>query len=303
MEKEVVIIGGGPAGLSCGIYTARAKIPTLIIEKLLPGGTMLLTDRIENYPGFPEGITGPQLSEKMEKHYREFGGEILIDEAVDIDIKEKNVKLRSGNCVKGKVIVIATGGRKKKLGVEGEERLKGKGVSYCAICDGAFFKEKTVAVVGGGFSAIEEAIFLTKFVKMCYLIHRRDNFRAKGHIIDKLLSNPKIKPVLSSTVERIEGTDKVENIVIKDKKEGKVYDLKVDGIFISIGQIPNTEFLKGKIEMDENGYIITNENMETSIPGIFAIGDVRKKQLYQIITACGDGAIAGFFAEKFLNNN
>lgn len=302
MDNKIIIVGGGPAGLSAGFYSARARIKTILIEKLLPGGNMLITEEIENYPGFPDGISGIELAEKMKMQFLKFEGEIKNGEVENVSFEEekKIIKLKNGETFITDVLIIATGSSRRKLNVEGEKKFAGKGVSYCAMCDGAFFKEKKIAVVGGGDSALEEAIYLTRFVSQCYLIHRRDDFRASQAFQKKLASHPKIIPVLSSVVEKIEGDAKVEKVIVKNVKTGKLKELKVNGVFISIGQTPNAEFLKGRLEVAPSGHIITNEKMETSLPGVFACGDVREKSFYQVVTACGDGATAAFSAEKYL---
>jgi thioredoxin reductase (NADPH) len=301
---EVIIIGAGPAGLSAGIFLCRDKIKTLILEKFSPGGNMLFTEIIENYPGFPEGISGFALSENMKNQFSKFGGEIKDGEVDKIELNgnKKIIKLKNGEILESNVLIIASGSSRKKLYVKGEDDFVGKGVSYCAICDGPFFKDKEVAVIGGGDSALEEAIYLTKFAKSVYVIHRRDNFRAKKYLQEILKSNEKIKILLSTVVEEIKGKEKVEGIIVKNILKNEINEIKVDGVFVSVGQKPNTEFLNGLIITDKNGFIIVNEKMETNISGIFACGDVIKKSLYQIITACSEGMIAGFYAEKYLEN-
>ncbi|MCM8766874.1 MAG: thioredoxin-disulfide reductase [Candidatus Omnitrophica bacterium] len=288
--------------MAAGIFLARDKIPTLIIEKLSFGGNMLLTEIIENYPGFPDGISGFELSENMKRQFIKFGGEIKIGEVekLKIDDNKKIVKLKSGEEIIGDVIIIASGSSRKKLNVKGEEEFTGKGVSYCAICDGAFFKEKKVAVIGGGDSAVEEAIYLSKFADSVYLIHRREKLRAKKYLQKEAKSNEKIKFMLPYIVKEIKGKEYVESIILQDLSNQNIIEIKIDGIFISAGQKPNTEFLNGILNTDENGFIIVNERMETNIPGIYACGDVIKKSLYQIITACSEGMIAAYFAEKYI---
>ncbi|MCM8832878.1 MAG: thioredoxin-disulfide reductase [Candidatus Omnitrophica bacterium] len=288
--------------MSAGIFLARDKIPTLIIEKLSFGGNMLLTEIIENYPGFPDGISGFELSENMKRQFIKFGGEIKIGEVEKLKINDnkKIVKLKSGEEIIGDVIIIASGSSRKKLNVKGEEEFTGKGVSYCAICDGAFFKEKKVAVIGGGDSAVEEAIYLSKFADSVYLIHRREKLRAKKYLQKEAKSNEKIKFMLPYIVKEIKGKEYVESIILQDLSNQNIIEIKIDGIFISAGQKPNTEFLNGILNTDENGFIIVNERMETNIPGIYACGDVIKKSLYQIITACSEGMIAAYFAEKYI---
>ncbi|MCM8772685.1 MAG: thioredoxin-disulfide reductase [Candidatus Omnitrophica bacterium] len=301
---KTIIIGAGPSGLSAGIFLARDKIPVLIIEKFAVGGNMLLTEKIENYPGFPNGITGYELAKNMEEQFLKFGGKIKEGDVNGIELKDnkKIVKIKNGEILECDVLIIATGSSRKKLGVKGEEEFTGKGVSYCAICDGPFYKEKEVAVVGGGDSALEEAIHLTKFAKTVYLIHRRDNFRAKKYLQDEVMKNEKIKILFSKTIKEIKGKETVEKIVVEDLKQNKIEELNIRGIFISVGFKPNTDFLSIDIKKDEEGFIIVNEKMETNIPGIFACGDVIKKQLYQVITACSEGIIAGYFAEKYLDS-
>ncbi len=305
MERKLVIIGAGPAGLTAGIYALSFKINTIVIEKAFPGGNILLTERIVNYPGFPEGISGQELAENMKNQYLGFGGQIITGEVKDIIIEEerKIVKMVDGSEIKTDAIIIASGSSRKKLNVEGEKEYTGRGVSYCAICDGFFFKGKKIAVIGGGNSALEEAIYLTKYADRCYLIHRRDSFRASAYLQEELKKYPAITPVLSRVVRRIEGDgQKVHTLVIENKNTGEIEKISIDGVFISIGQKPNVEFIDGKIEQNPAGYIITDYKMETSVKGIFACGDVIKKSLYQIITACGEGATAANAAEKYLSH-
>jgi len=303
MGKQIYIIGAGPAGLTAGIYALRSKLEAIIIEKISPGGNMLLTEKIENYPGFPEGINGFELAERMKKQFLNFGGKILQKEVVSIELKEnkKIISFSNRETIETDVVIIATGSSRKKLGVKGEDIFVGKGVSYCAVCDGSFFKNKTIAVIGGGDSALKEAIYLTRFVEKCYLIHRRDQFRSSKYFQQQIKNNEKIFPVLPFIVEEIRGKEKVESILLKNTKTEEKIELKVDGVFISVGQKPNVEFLKGKLQTNFSGYLIVNEKMETSEKGIFACGDVIEKQLYQVITACAEGAIAAFFAEKYIS--
>ncbi|HOV21311.1 MAG TPA: thioredoxin-disulfide reductase [bacterium] len=304
MEKEIYIIGAGPAGITAGIYALRSKIKTTIIEKFSPGGNMLITETIENYPGFPDGINGLELAERMKKQFLNLGGEIITKEVVDIDFKKdrKTIFLSDGKFIDTDVFIIATGSSRKKLGVKGEDVFIGKGVSYCAVCDGFFFKNKNIAVIGGGDSALKEAIYLTRFVNRCYLVHRREQFRGSKYLQELIENNEKISPIVPFVVEEIIGKEKVEYLLLRNTKTDEKMELKVDGIFISVGQKPNVEFLKGKLKSNPSGYLIVNEKMETSTKGVFACGDVIKKDLYQIITACGEGAIAAFFAEKYLDS-
>ncbi len=298
---EIVIIGGGPAGLTAGIYGSRSKRDTLIIEKLLPGGQVGLTDLVENYPGFPEGINGPDLVKRMEEQAKRFGAEILTDEIIDIslagDIKE--IVGRS-NVYKAKTVIIASGAEPRKLGVPGEKEFTGKGVSYCATCDGAFFEGQEIAVVGGGDTAVQEAIYLTQFAKKVTIIHRRDKLRASKILQERAFKNDKIEFLWDSVVTEIIGDKRVEKIKVKNVKTQEESIIEKSGIFIYIGLVPNTDYLKGKIKLSEDGYIITDENMKTDIEGVYAAGDIRKKNLRQIVTAVADGAQAAMSAVEYL---
>ncbi len=302
--RDLVIIGGGPAGLTAGIYAARARLDTLLIEKLGQGGQILLTDWIENYPGFPDGVSGFELADLFGKQATRFGLEILNGEVVGIR-SDKNFKIVDlGNqTIKCRSIIIATGASPARLGVEGEDTYTGKGVSFCATCDGPFYREKIVAVVGGGNSAVEEALFLTKFAQKVYIIHRRDELRATKILQERAFNNEKIEIIWDTVLDKIEGDDKgVNNLKIKNVKTGKISDLKVDGVFIFIGTLPNAGYVPEEIERNSRGFLITDDNMETSVPGIFAAGDVRAKLLRQIVTAVGDGATAAFAAEQYIQN-
>ncbi|ACI19544.1 thioredoxin-disulfide reductase [Dictyoglomus thermophilum] len=300
-EQDVIILGGGPAGLTAGIYAGRNLWRTLIIEKAIVGGNAALTEKIDNYPGFPEGITGEELVKRMEAQAKKFGSKILEADVLSLKI-DGNWKIveTSNGVFRAPTLIIATGTRPKKLGVPGEKEFIGKGVSYCAVCDGAFFTGKKVAVIGGGDSAVEEAIYLTKFAEEVTIIHRRDTLRAEKINQQRAFSNPKIKFLWSHIVKAIEGEKKVEKLILEDLKTGETKIFPVDGVFIYIGLIPNTELFKGILNLDSNGFIITDEKMHTSIPGIYAAGDVRGKILRQVVTAVSDGAIAGMEASKFL---
>ena len=299
--QDVIILGGGPAGLTAGIYTGRNLWRTLIIEKGILGGNAALTEKIDNYPGFPEGITGEELVKRMETQAKKFGSKILESDVLSLKI-DGNWKIveTSQGTFRAPTLIIATGTRPRKLEVPGEEDFIGKGVSYCAVCDGAFFIGKKVAVIGGGDSAVEEAIYLTKFAEEVTIIHRRDTLRAEKITQQRAFSNPKIKFLWSHVVKAIEGEKKVERLVLEDLKTGETKIFPVDGVFIYVGLIPNTELFKGILNLDPNGFIITDEKMHTSMPGIYAAGDVRGKILRQIVTAVADGAIAGMEASKFL---
>ncbi len=304
MEKPVydmIIVGGGPAGLTAGLYARRARLNTLLIERLIPGGQVLTTDWVDNYPGFPEGISGFDLVDKMRLQAERFELPVINDEIVSLSLQgqEKILKGIQG-AYRAKTLVIACGAVHKKLGVPGEGDLGGKGVSYCATCDGPFFRDQEIAVVGGGDTAVQEALFLTRFAKKIYLIHRRDQLRACKILQEKALANPLIQPVWNAQVESILGTDGVEEVRIKKADGSPDLTLPVKGIFVFVGILPNTDWLKGTLSLDTQGFIRTNDSLATSVRGIFAAGDVRKKLLRQISTAVGDGATAVFAAERYL---
>lgn len=302
---DAIIIGGGPAGLTAAIYAGRARLKSIVIESFTVPGQAVLTSDIENYPGFPEVLNGFELMERFKKQAMNFGAEFKTEDVKGIKKeKDKGMKVWRVELGKEKVtalsLVIASGARPKKLGVPGEDRLRGKGVSYCAVCDGAFFKDKNVSVVGGGDSAIEEAIFLTKFAKKVTVIHRRSELRAAKILEERALGNKKIEFIWNSTVSEISGTNRVESLKIKNLKDGKEKNFPSDGVFMFVGYAPNTDFLKGVIELDENGYVIADDDMKTSAQGIFAAGDVRKKLLRQIVTATSDGATAAVSARLYV---
>jgi thioredoxin reductase (NADPH) len=302
---DVIIVGGGPAGLTAGLYSARAKLRCLLIEQGLVGGLVTTTEMVENYPGFEEGIIGAELARKMEQQAVKFGLEIKQDSVKSVTIRDKikDVVLESGQTLRAKALILATGAHPRHLKVEGEDEFRGRGVSYCATCDGAFFKGEDIAVVGGGDSAVQEAIFLTKFAGKVYIIHRRDRLRAEKLLQERAFSNPSIDIIWDSVVEKIAGDTGVKAVHLKNVKTGETSVLDVQGVFIYIGYNPNTEFLAGLANLDENNYIITDQSMATSAPGVFAAGDVRAKPLKQISTAVGDGATAAVSAEKYIEEN
>lgn len=305
LEKEfdVVILGGGPAGFSAGIYTARGNVSTAILDVSMLGGQPSNYLELENYPAFMK-IGGFELMEKFEEHADMFGVQKFPMQEIEfIDlvsspkiIRTKEVEFRT------KSVIIATGAKPMKLGVKGEEEFVGRGVSYCAVCDGAFYKDKVVAVVGGGNSAVEESIYLTNFASKVYIIHRRDELRADKIIQDRAAKNEKIEFVLNSVVCEIQGQDLVNNLILKNTKTDEMFNLAVDGVFPYIGITPNVENISGQITQDKAGFIITDETMKTSIDGVFAIGDVRNTPLRQVITAASDGAIAGVYAVKYIES-
>jgi|Deesub1362A_J573_1020465.scaffolds.fasta_scaffold00358_29 thioredoxin reductase (NADPH) len=305
MLYDVVIIGGGPAGLTAGLYTARARLKCLLIEKGLSGGQVATTEWIENYPGFDEGISGPELAQRMERHARRFDLEIINGTVVDVrlDGKIKEIVLDGDKLYKSKTVIISTGASPKSLDIRGEREFRGKGVSYCATCDGAFFSGERVAVVGGGDSALEEGLFLTRFAEVVYVIHRRDQFRAAKITQERARSNPKVEFILETVVEEIEGEETVRALRLRNVRTGERSRLDVKGVFIYIGYRPNTDLFRGSLALDEDGYIITDDWMATSVPGVFAAGDVRSKALKQIATAVGDGAISAVSAERYIEEN
>jgi len=299
---DVIIIGGGPAGLSAGLYASRARLTSLLIERGLVGGLITESELVENFPGFPEGISGLELGQLMHQQATKYGLETLPAEATGIELsgKQKVVKTTKGDFI-AKAVIIASGSERLKLGISGEEEFAGKGVSYCATCDAAFFRELPVAVVGGGDTAIIEALHLSKFASKVTVIHRRHQLRATRILQEKASSEPKVEFQWDSIVEEIEGRDSVKRIRLRQVKTGEKSALDVAGVFISVGIKPNTAYLKGTLALDAAGFIITNERMETEIPGIFAAGDVRYHSARQAITAAGDGATAAIYAEKFIS--
>ncbi len=302
---DVVIVGGGPAGLTAGIYAARGGLKTLICEGKILGGQIVLSFEVENYPGFPEGISGMDLIDRFTKQAEKFGVEISYEGVKKIeDHKDhKSVYLTNDSCIKTKTVIIAAGSTANRLGCPGEKKFTGKGVSYCATCDGAFFRGKTVAVIGGGDAALEEALYLTNLAKKVYIIHRRDSFRAIKILQDRARENSKIEFIMNHIVKEIQGDKMVNGLLLENTKTGEKTRLPVDGVFIYVGATPNTKFVEDLIELDENGYIITNQNMETNVEGIYAAGDIRVSPLRQVVTAAADGAIAASSAQKYIESN
>ena len=304
VDYDLVIIGGGPAGLTAGMYASRSRLNVILLEKIVPGGQIIVTDWIENYPGFPEGISGSDLTEKMVKQAQRFGLKIESEEVISLDCSEavKRVKL-SGKTISTYAVIIATGASPKTLGVPGEDIFYGKGVSFCATCDGPFYKDSVVCAVGGGDTAVQESIFLTKFAKKVYLIHRRDELRAAKILQERAFATDKIEILWDSVLTGITGgTNSVEKVTIKNIKTGKIEDLAVDGCFVWVGIKPNTEFIGSSLELDEYGFIVADSTMETSVPGVFVAGDVRNTPLRQVVTAVGDAAIAVISSEHYLMN-
>lgn len=298
---EVIIIGGGPAGLTAGLYTSRSRLRTLLIESSIFGGQITTTELIENYPGFPQGITGAELGQLMEEQARRFGLEMVNQEVLEVKLEgEKKVVRTHEADYEAEVLIVSSGTEYRRLGIPGEEEFVGKGVSFCATCDGAFFQDSRIVVVGGGDSALTEALFLTKFAKEVTIIHRRDALRATKIYQERTFANPKIKFLWNSVMQEIKGDKMVQSILVRNVKTGEVKGFETEGVFLFVGIVPRTQFLKGLVQMDDGGYVLTNEDCETSVKGIFAAGDCRKKLLRQITTAVGDGATAASAAEKYL---
>ncbi len=298
---DIIIIGGGPAGLTAGLYTARARLNVVLLERLAPGGQVLNTDWVENYPGFPDGISGFELVEKMKTQAENFDLPIQLEEVVGLEFSpEKKIVITDKKQREAKALIIATGATPKKLGIEGEALLTGKGVSYCATCDGPFYKDQDVVVIGGGDTALEEAIFLTRFASTIHVAHRRDELRAVKLLQDRAMAQEKIKFIWDTIPLKILGENGVEGIELKNVKTGEISRKEAQGVFIFIGTEPNADLINGIVKQDEGGFVITDEKMETSVPGVFAAGDIRSKPWRQISTAVGEGATASFYAEKYL---
>ena len=298
---DVIIIGGGPAGLTAGLYSSRARMNVLMLEMLAPGGQVLNTDWVENYPGFPEGISGFELVDRMKTQSEKFGLRIENEEALRVKITDdKKIVETNKGTLETKTIILACGATWKKRGLEGEAQLAGKGVSYCATCDGPFYRDQDVAVIGGGDTAVEEAIFLTRFANKIYLVHRRDQLRATKLLQERAMSQEKIEFIWDTIPLRILGQDGVEGIELQNVKTEKIARKAIHGVFIFIGTLPNTGLVKGKVDLDDEGFVITDENTRTSVPGVFAAGDIRSKPWRQISTAVGEGATASFWAEKYI---
>jgi len=301
--SDVIIIGAGPAGLAAAIYTGRARLNTLILEKGIPGGQILLTDFVENYPGFPEGVTPFQLMDNFRKHAEKFGAKIVIDEVKEIRKKDKLWQLlgNRGEYLT-RAVIIATGSVFRKLGLPKERELTGKGISYCATCDGAFFKDKDVGVVGGGDNALTEALFLTRYCRKVAIIFRRNRFRAEKILQERIFTNKKIKVLWDSIIQEILGKERLESIVVKNIKDNKIFKMKLDGLFIFIGMNPNSSFVNGIVDLDEGAKIKVSSSMATSQAGIYAVGDVTNTCPDQMATAVGSGVMAALSVNEYLSS-
>ncbi len=299
---DLIIIGGGPAGLTAGIYATRAKLDTLLFDRLNPGGLVASTDWVENYPGFPEGITGAELMKKMEEQAIKFGLKIMpFKEVHSAHFKGRIKIIRVDNEeYKAKAVILASGTEPKKLNIPGEEKFKGKGVSYCATCDGPFFKDKDIVMIGGGSSGIQEGLYLTRFVKSISVIEFMPHLNAEKILQERAKKQPKFKFFLNHMVTSINGENQIESVTIKSRQTNQEKTIPAQGVFVYVGWNPKTEFLKGQVDLDRWGYVIAGGDTKTSVPGVFAAGDVRQKTLRQITTATADGAVSAFMAEKYI---
>ena len=301
--ENVVIIGTGPAGLTAGIYTARAGLAPMILKGDQPGGQITLTDDLENFPGFPDGITGFELSQAMEKQAEKFGAKYVMDAAVSVDFTKRPFKIKTREQeFETQTVIITSGSNPRKMNVPGEQEYLAKGVSYCATCDGFFFRDKKIIVVGGGDSALDEGLYLTRFASKVTIVHRRDRLRANPHLQARAKENEKVDFILDSVVTEVLGTNEtgVNSVKLKNVKTNEEQIFETDGVFVFVGHIPNTQIFKGQINLDESGIILTNNRQQTNIPGVYAAGDVQDTIYRQAITSAGTGAIAGMEAEKFL---
>jgi thioredoxin reductase (NADPH) len=298
---DVIIVGSGPAGYTAGIYTSRARLKTLLVTGTLPGGQLMTTSEVENYPGFPNGIFGPELMMNMRQQAERFGTIAVDDEVIQVDFKQRPFKITTSSEVfESKAVIICTGASPRKLGIKGEQTFAGRGVSYCATCDGPFFKGEDIVVVGGGDTALEEATFLSKFGKSIKIVHRRDSLRASKILQDKAFENPKIEFLWNSVVSDIVGDKKITSIVVRDVYNGKEQKIQAGGLFVAIGHDPNTGIFTGQLELDDKGYISLKNNSLTSVEGVFAAGDVHDYRYRQAITAGGFGCMAALDVEKWL---
>jgi thioredoxin reductase (NADPH) len=300
--RKIIIIGGGPAGYTAALYAARADLEPLVIEGMTFGGQLMITSEVENYPGFTDGVMGPQLMLEFRAQAERFGAEFLTDDVTNVDLSERPFRVSVGDDeFLAETVIVATGATARQLGLPSEQRMQGKGVTYCAVCDAAFYRDREVIVVGGGDSAMEEALFLTKFANKVTVVHRRDDFRAANIMIDRARANEKIEFVTNAVVEEVLGGDKMTGVVLRDTRTGETSELTADGLFVAIGHDPTTKLFLDQIDHDEHGYLITQAgSTATNIPGVFAVGDVQDSVYRQAVTAAGTGCMGALDAERFL---
>ncbi len=299
---DVLVIGGGPGGYTAALYAARANLSVMVLEKLTPGGQMGTTDVIDNYPGFPEGVGGFELALQMQKGAQRFGAQTQLSEVISVELggTVKQVRTQDGT-YQARTVVLASGAHPRELGLPGEQELRGRGVSYCATCDGMFYRGKTVAVVGGGNTAVSDVLYLSRLCQKVYLIHRRDQLRASKVYLDPLQQAENVEFVWDSQVQELLYGDVLTGVQVRHKKTGELREIPCDGLFVAVGHVPNTELYQGQVELDQAGYVLADETTRTNLPGVFAVGDLRKKPLRQVITAASDGAVAAHFIEEYVS--
>lgn len=299
---DVLVIGGGPGGYTAALYAARANLSVMVLEKLTPGGQMGTTDVIDNYPGFPEGVGGFELALQMQKGAQRFGAQTQLSEVISVELggTVKQVRTQDGT-YQARTVVLASGAHPRELGLSGEQELRGRGVSYCATCDGMFYRGKTVAVVGGGNTAVSDVLYLSRLCQKVYLIHRRDQLRASKVYLDPLQQAENVEFVWDSQVQELLYRDVLTGVQVRHKKTGELREIPCDGLFVAVGHVPNTELYQGQVELDQAGYVLADETTQTNLPGVFAVGDLRKKPLRQVITAASDGAVAAHFIEEYVS--
>jgi len=306
MEQKIfdtIVIGGGPGGYTAALYCARANLSVLVLEKLSPGGQMGTTDMIDNYPGFPEGINGFDLAMRMKQGAERFGAETKLSEVISVELagSVKQIRTKSGT-YQARTVVLASGAYPRELGLPGERELRGKGVSYCATCDGMFYRGKTVAVIGGGNTAVSDVLYLSRLCEKVYLIHRRNQLRASKVYLDPLAKAENVKFIWNSQADALLYEEKLTGLRVKDKITGEVREISCDGVFVAVGYLPSTELFRKQVDADPAGYILADETTRTNLPGVFAVGDLRKKPLRQVVTAAADGAVAAQFIEEYLSS-
>lgn len=302
MLYDVIVIGGGPGGYTAALYAARANLSVAILEKLSPGGQMGTTDVIDNYPGFPQGVNGFELAMQMKEGAERFGAQTQLAEVTQVELAGQVKTIHtSGGDYQARTVVLATGAHPRELGLPGERELRGQGVSYCATCDGMFYRGKTVVVVGGGNTAVADVLYLSRLCEKVYLVHRRDTLRASKVYLDPLQKAENVEFVWDSEVKQLLRDQAVTGVRVRNKKTGEERDIPCGGVFVAVGYLPNTQLYRGQVELDEAGYVLADETTQTNLPGVFAVGDLRKKPLRQVVTAASDGAVAAHFIEEYLN--